>query len=370
MKKYFLDGVDIPHVGYGRMVGCIREALTPYVQFDPLAEAAIYAVPPDMVKGWYDGQRTACLTMWETTQVPDRYKHMLRMFDLLMVPCDWNKELFAPYHDNITVVPLGIDHDIWHPVEVTPNERFRFITGGSGWKRKGIGQVIDAFRALNLPNSELYIKCTPDLMDDPKAYEFGPNVHVIKEKMSVTDERDFYATADCFVSATRGEGFGLIPLQNAALGNLIIAPAHTGHLMFDHLFDYPLGWSYGVAGMQYFAEVGDWFVPDQEQLVESMRDAYERGRPPLWERQHRFEQTLHLSWDQTARRIMEVFPPGKTIPETEWMDAGGKKIKVRALRTAQADVGAYHLTFRAGHETEVPVSTLAHLFACGMVTEI
>lgn len=370
MNSYHLDGVDIPHVGYGRMVGCIRDALAKHVSFDLRSEAAIYAIPPDMVKGWFEGQRTACLTMWETTYIPDRYTRSIRMFDLLMVPCDWNAELFSRFHDNITVVPLGIDHNIWHPVEVGDNDKFRFITGGSGWKRKGIVQIIEAFRAANLPDSELLIKCTPDLLDDPKSYDFGPDIRVVRKTMGVEEERDFYATADCFVSATRGEGFGLIPLQNIALGNRVIAPAHTGHLMFNQLFDYQLGWEYGVAGMQYFTEVGDWFVPKQDELIDAMRDAYQHGRPPLWERQVRFENTLHLSWDNTARRIMDVFPPGPVVEGGAWTDAGGKKVRVRVLRSARVDVGAYHLRLVAGQETQVPISTLAHLFECGLVTEI
>lgn len=370
MNNYHLFGVEIPHVGYGRMILCLREALSKYVVWDERAGSAVYAVPPDMVKGWYDGQRTACLTMWETTKVPERYTRTLRMFDKVIVPCDHNAELFAPYHENISVVPLGINHDDWSPIEMPDNDRFRFVTGGSGWKRKGIGQIIQAFRDLNLPDADLYIKCTPDLLDDPKSYEFGPNIHVIKQTMTVEDERRFYASADCFVSATRGEGFGMIPLQNVALGNRVIAPAHTGHLMFSDLFDYQLDWDWGKASLQYFQEIGDWCVPKHDQLVDAMRDAYGKGRPPLWERQMRFEATLDWTWDRSARQLLEVFPPGGIVPQGDWLDAGGRKVRVRALRSAVCDVGQYHLRLVKDQEVYVPISTLMHLFECGLVTEL
>ena len=371
MKTYNLYGVfDIPHIGYGRMVTSMRDTLAKYVSFDELSEAAIYAVPPDMVKGWYDGQRTACLTMWETDLVPERYTRTLRMFDTVIVPCEHNRELFSPFHPDIKVIPLGIDHDWWHPVDAPANDRFRFITGGSGWKRKGIQQIIDAFKQLDLPDSELLIKCTPDLLDDPKSYEFGANITVVKERMTVEQERDFYATADCFISATRGEGFGMIPLQNLALGNRVIAPAHTGHLWFSHLFDYSLDWEWGKASMQYFREVGNWCVPDNQQLLDAMRDAYNKGRPPLWERQQRFENTLQFTWDNCVKELMQVFPPGGTIKQGDWLDAGGRKIKVRALKTAVCDVGQYHLKLVKDQETYVPISTIMHLYECGLVTEI
>lgn len=372
MKSYHLEGVfNIPHVGYGRMVICIKQALSRYVTFGETSEAVIFAIPTDMIKGWYGGQRTAVLTMWETTVVPDKYHRTITAIDTLLVPCDQNAELFAPYHKNIHVVPLGINHDDWYPSDRPANNKFRFVTGGSGWKRKGIGQIIQAFRELNLPDSELYIKCTPDLLDDPKAYDFGQDIHVVKQTLSVAEEREFYNQADCFVSASRGEGFGMIPLQNIALGNPVIAPLHTGHLMFGNLIDYPLGWHMETASMQYFTEIGEWWVPNLNEMKDAMRAAYNKGRPPLWERQMRFESTLQFSWDNTAKRIMQVFPPGDPIPNPgPFLDAGGRKIKVRALRTCQIDVGRYTIKLTAGERTEVPCSTLMHLFEVGAVTEI
>ena len=362
--------VGIPHVGYGRMADSIRDALVDRVELRPDASAVVYGIPPDMVKGWYEGQRTAVLTMWETTKIPLRYTRLLPMFDTLIVPCDWNAELFAPYHNNIQVVPLGIDVDFWRPQDVVGNDRFTFVTGGSGWKRKGIGQAIQAFRDASLPDSQLLIKVTPHLLDKPASYDFGPDITVVEKTMTLAEERAFYAQADCFISTTRGEGFGMIPLQNCALGNRVIAPSHTGHLMFDDLFDYGLSWDLEKAEMQYFSDIGDWFVPDHGELVEAMVDAYEKGRPPLWERQMRWEAAERWSWDQTADRLLEVFPPGVPMADPVWMPAGQVKVKVRTLKKVEADVGAFRLRFPANAEVEVPVSTLTHLVECGLVTEI
>lgn len=370
MASMGVFSVGIPHVGYGRMADSIIEALADRVEIRDDGGAVLFCVPPDMVKGWWEGQRTGVLTMWETTRIPDRYTRTLRTFDTLIVPCDWNAELFAPYHDNIHVVPLGIDVDFWRPQKVEDNDRFRFVTGGSGWKRKGIGQIIQAFQDAALPDSELYIKVTPHLLDDPGIYDFGPNIHVVKQTMTLEEERAFYASADCFVSATRGEGFGMIPLQNAALGNLVIAPHHTGHLMFSDLFDYRLKWNYSKAVMQYFSDIGDWFEPDHDELVMAMQAAYEVGRPPLFERQLRWEECERWSWDATADRLLEVFPGGPVVPTKTWMEAGSQKVKVRTLRKVDAQVGQYRLQFPANQIVEVPISTLAHLFECRMVTEI
>lgn len=369
-KALDIVSVNIPYVGYGRMADSIRGAVAKKVELREDADAVVYCMTANMVKGWYEGQRTAMLTMWETTKIPDRFTHLLRMFDTLLVPCDWNAELFERYHDNIKVVPLGIDAEFWRPQDVVPNSRFTFITGGSGWKRKGIDQVVQAFRDAALPDSQLLIKVHKHIMDKPASYDLGPGIKVIEKVMSLEEERAFYAQADCFVSATRGEGFGLIPLQNIALGNRVIAPSHTGHLMFDEGFDYQLSWDYGKAEMQYFDDIGDWFIPDHAELVEAMVDAYEKGRPSLSERQMKWEWAESWSWDNTATRLLEAFPAGKPLKEKRWVPSGKVTMKVRTLRKVEADVGEFRLRFPANAVVDIPVSTLAHLRECGLVTEI
>lgn len=364
-------GVGIPHVGYGRMADSLREAVGRKVTLSSDADAILFCVPPDMVKGWYEGQRTGVLTMWETTKPPIRFSRIFRAFDTLVVPCPWNADLFAAYHHDIKVIPLGVDTELWQPQDVVVNDRFRFITGGSGWKRKGIGQIIQAFRDANLPDSELLIKVTPHLLDDPGVYNFGPNIRVVKETMTPEAERDFYATADCFVSATRGEGFGMIPLQNLALGNRVIAPNHTGHEWFADLFDYPLGWHYSKAEMQYFTDIGDWFEPNHDELVDSMRDAYQKGRLSPWERRNRWEQVdERFTWDRAADALLRVFPAGSQLKAKRWEDFGKQTVKVRTLRKVSADVGVFRFRFPANTVVEVPVSTLTHLVECGLVTEL
>jgi glycosyltransferase involved in cell wall biosynthesis len=308
--------------------------------------------------------------MWETTKMPLEYYSTVSQFEQLIVPCDHNAELFAPFHKNISVVPLGIDVDLWQPQETPGKDLFRFVTGGSGWNRKGMDVVIEAFRQADLPDSELYIKVTPDLMNDPGFYDFGPNIHVVKKKMSVKEERSFYAAADCFVSGSRGEGFGMIPLQCRAQGTRIIAPAHTGHLMYQDLIDYPVGWHYSKAEIQHYDDIGDWYDPNVDEMVDAMRDAYRLGPFSLWERRNRWEDCHGWSWDNTADRLLEVFPAGGLVETEKWEQSGQGMVMVRTLSQIEADVGRYRLRFPANEVVEIPRSTLSHLLDCGVVTQI
>lgn len=370
MNFFNIEGVNIPHVGYGRMAWEIRNAMLDTVTFSEDSEAVVFAMTPQMVKGWWHGQRTGLITMWETSVLPPPFRRLSSMFDVLFVPCDHNAELFAPYHSNIRVMPLGINHELWHPVKAVKKDKFRFMTGGSGWERKGIPQVMEAFRLANLPDSELIIKCPPDLYDEPDDYGLTDGMTMIREALDPVAERNLHATADCFVSATRGEGFGLIPLQQAALGNLVIAPDHTGHAMFSDVFDWIPSSRPQKANMLNHPECGDWMVPDMDEMVDAMRAAYEQGRPSMAERKVRAERTFRFTWGNAANILLAGLPPGGLLTEKEWMPAGGTGRMVRALRKVEADVGIYKIRLQAGEEGLIPAVTLEHLVSCGAVTEI
>ena len=63
-KHLAFIGPDLPHVGYGRMFVSLRDTLATKVNLNDRAEHVVYAMQPDMVKGWYHGQKATILTMW------------------------------------------------------------------------------------------------------------------------------------------------------------------------------------------------------------------------------------------------------------------------------------------------------------------
>ena len=370
MAAYNYVPVGIPYVGYGRMGAEFINCLQDRVELRDDAETVIYGMTPDMVKGWYEGQTVACMTMWESTVLPDRYRLNLRHFDTILVPCDWNKELFDPHHHDVRVAPLGIDLTVWSPTPKMTNDKFIFMTGGSGWMRKGIDQVIRAFRDANLPDSELVIKCPPVPVDDPLDYSYGPNITVIKQALSVAQEVLLHNQADCFVSASRGEGFGLIPLQQRALGNWVIAPTHTGHAMYADLIDYPLSSTAQPAKIMHYQNIGDWFVPDHDEMVEAMRDAYQRGPAALWERFVRHEETEPFSWEAATDTLLDVFPPSGILHKPKWVESGASKLKVVVLRNFQAHIGNYRVHGTKGEVKDIPISAFWGLNEAGYVSEL
>ncbi|MBP9760714.1 MAG: glycosyltransferase family 4 protein [Candidatus Magasanikbacteria bacterium] len=58
---------------------------------------------------------------------------------------------------NVTVIPFGVDIDIFRPIEKKNNQLFKVVFVGAINMRKGIPYLIDAWRQLNLDNAELHV---------------------------------------------------------------------------------------------------------------------------------------------------------------------------------------------------------------------
>src|SRR5205807_7448785 len=88
------------------------------------------------------------------------------------------------------------------------------------------------------------------VMKNPKAENFyGDRVLMVTGRMSNQAEIDLYQNAHCYLQPSRGEGFGLQPLQALACGiPTILTDAH-GHKDFAHL---GLGLSSKMAKADYF----------------------------------------------------------------------------------------------------------------------
>ena len=367
-EAYSIVGLDAAHIGYGAMTERLKDGVAGRVELRDDAEAVVFGLMPNMVKGWWKGQRAACFTMWETDTPPALFRRLLPAFDTVLVPSTFCADLFSPVARDIRVVPLGVDTVLWKPGKM-PSGPFTFITGGSSWPRKGIQQVIDAFLAANLPDARLVVKMPAWVAEDTGVTDVAPNVKIMRVNLPLADEIELYQSADCFVSGSRGEGFGMIPLQNVAVGNMVIAAGHTGHADFNYLFDWDLSWRPEPAELKTWPGTGNWFVPDFDEMVDAMRAAYQVGRLHWASRKKRWRKVQDWSWQASADKLLEAFPAGGVVPKTGWQ-ALSFPVKVRAIRHVEADIGDYRIRARNGDVFEVPSSTVAQLVESGCVVEL
>jgi len=306
--------VNTDSVGYGRYGLKLAEALErrgikvlPSLEpGKPLAHVAAWVATPPHVRRWYTGQYTVLSTMWEGTVLPEAFRENLHDFDLVVVPSEHNAELFSKYHPNVKRVWLGVDTEQWKPVgRVVPTDRFVFLIGGSG-KRKGTDLAYRAFKKVfkTWPAGHP----TPYLvMKSPRSEDYyGERIERVGGRITTQAELDLYGLAHCYLQPSRGEGWGLQPLQAMATGMPTILTDGHGHHEFAHL-GIPI--KHGWAKSEYFihGDAGDWWEPDFDELCERMWDVYSNYELHL-ERAKKSAGVVArvFSWDRCAARFIDA----------------------------------------------------------------
>src|ERR1700686_3063005 len=102
-----------------------------------------------------------------------------------------------------------------------------------------------------------------------------PDVHVLDRYVSASEKDSMIASADCYVSLHRSEGFGLTPAEAMCMGKPVIATRYGGNLEFMNdrnswLVDYelvPIG-----PGQEPYPAAGEWAEPDIEKAAVFMRE--------------------------------------------------------------------------------------------------
>jgi hypothetical protein len=247
----------------------------------------------------------------------------------------------------------GIDPAEWFPTKRQPvTTEFRFHTAGTG-QRKGGDIVAEAFRrafpvlAPGRPVPKLCFRAWK--VDHP----LPAAATVISTELNAEEERDYYADAHCWVQPSRGEGFGLMPLQAIAQGCPTILTAAHGHLAYCHL-------GIGVparevkAGYFMFGDAGNWWEPDVDAVAAAMRDVYDNYPRHL----HRAQVAARVAgkgwgWDEAAKEVLEALGGPQALAQPYRGDGSPVKsmtprFPVRVLRPWQAEVADTRYHFEPG----------------------
>ena len=350
-KHLSLIGVDLPHVGYGRMTTSLRDSLANKVNLVDDAEKVVFALRPNMVKGWIKGQKPALITMWETNWLPPDFTDFLHMFDTIIVPSLHNWELFSQHHENVRVIPLGVDRDIWCPKERPNNDKFKILCGGSEWYRKGLDVVLKVFLEMNLPDAELHIKIVPPYLSAPKNLDY-PNVVVHDQWMTVEDEADLVRSADCFISVSRGEGFGLMPLQAISAGvPTIVSDAH-GHREFSDLATHRIPTRLVPTNHGEWHNLGDWDEPEFDAIFSAIQDLYNNRDRYRQQAETHAGEVCAFNWDTAADQLLKVVKPTENRVTDEWQPFE-PTCEIEVRRKVKADIGKHHVDLKPGMKHRV-----------------
>lgn len=313
------------------------------------AGVACWLSYPSHARGWYEGQHAAIFTMWEATELPEAFRETLHAFDTCLVPSEQNRELFSNFHPNVKVVHLGIDPDAWHYTSRRPpGQFFDILVAGSG-ARKGTDIAYEAFLAA-FPDGSWGDGPEPRLiMKAPKIQDFLHDRLVqFNGYLSAEDEIELYSSVHAMIAPSRGEGFGLQPLQGLAQGiPTILTDAH-GHGSFAKLgFAVPAE----LAKAKYFmlGEAGEWWEPDFDACVDHLRYVYDHWDSACEDMVTSAQLVARdFTWERSAKAFVDAIGPEHFEPpyagSGRWFVPEARRYLVVTTKAYTADVAGvtYH----------------------------
>lgn len=330
---------------------------------DPTNAVCWASIPAHMLR-WREGQHTSMLTMWESMTLPEGFRDRFHEIDRLIVPSVQNLELFGQFHDDVRYVPLGIDPEVWnYSPPSAPVPEFRFLISGRG-ARKGVDLAAKAFRTVfrgvrgnaqrGVP--KLIIKSARGHVDF-----WGDGIEHITSYLSPEDELGLYRSAHCYLQPSRGEGFGLQPLQAIATGRPTILTNAHGHASFAHLgIGISAEKAATPAGSFMYGEAGDWWEPNFEELCEAMWAVYtEYDRFSDLARYQSLAATSEFTWERTAEAFIDNMADVMGVPyagDGSWVSGTAMlfRVVIDPARVPadgyRAEIAGRSLIFRPGVE--------------------
>ncbi|WP_210168508.1 glycosyltransferase family 4 protein [Methylobacterium sp. Leaf466] len=188
---------------------------------------------------------TLAFSYCDTSDLPKLFIDKLSLVDGIVAPNFSNLDIYRRNFKRVYFAQPGIDEHPFKRIErfrVEGRKEFTFIFVGSFSYRKGFDVMIEAFAQEFEPHeAHLFIHIPGDQCDAAandifrRSSEFGRAVNVSLSSSIISEAwmARFYNRADCLLTCTRGEGWGL-PQVEAMLCELpIISP--FGSAMADYL---------------------------------------------------------------------------------------------------------------------------------------
>lgn len=333
-SRLVVRGICDSSTGYGQTTARLGEALEAAgipVAFDPINLVEHYRPVDPFVRGrLLDGPHagpalvmygpgtavggdSVLLTMWEATGLAPHVVASLNRARAVVVPCDDNARWFrasgvtAP----LRVVPLGIDPAIHHPGPRPSDGLVRFGAAGrvgAQGDRKRLGSVASLFVAAlgDREDAVLEIKCWADCRVIDQRH---PRVRFVRDALTDEGLADWYRALDVFVSASKGEGWGLQPHQAMACGVPTVAPFWGGHAHYmtpgtswevEH-DEKPAGFPYRAAGVD-----ARWCWTRRDSMIARLREAYEDGAARAAKAAAAAARAAEFTWERSGRELAAV----------------------------------------------------------------
>ncbi|MCK4385031.1 MAG: glycosyltransferase family 4 protein [candidate division Zixibacteria bacterium] len=211
----------------------------------------------------------------------EKYLEEIKEADFLVAPsqyiCHTCVTKGVP-EEKIKIIPFGVDLERFQPIEKSDNV-FRIIYVGAISVNKGVYYLLEAFKQLSLPNSELVLigRLQPEFEGIITGYNrlFKHFSHIPNNELS-----KWYGNSSVFVFPSLSEGSALVTYEAMACGLPSIVTENSGSVVRNNID----GFVIPIRDIENLKEKILFFYENEDKRKEMGRSARKRAEQFTWDR--------------------------------------------------------------------------------------
>jgi glycosyltransferase involved in cell wall biosynthesis len=311
---YFPTKAWYNYDGYGKLIRTLNDNLVP-TEETKAKKFLTFGTPAEFMAR--DDNKHIIFTMFEADRIPERWVVALNKYDHIITPSRYCIDVFRACGVTTPMSKVHLfatDFEYYNP----DTKPFIFSHQNSLVKgaQKGWDLVIRAFLTLykDSEDVQLVLKARSHEWANEKWYypllKKQKNIEVIIKDFTDDEMQNFYKTTNCFVYPSRGEGFGLPPVEAMAHGiPTILTRAHS-HTEFSK-YGIEIGTT-GRAFSYYNGRVHDtgigwWVEPSIDELIIMMKRVHDNYKSyKEMAKNNKFKIESLFNTDKFVKKLLKV----------------------------------------------------------------